>query len=203
MPIDDILDDLKLGFMGTVAAQKGPWILFADAFYLDVGDSSDVSASLGPISVDVKGDFDLKGFSSTFGGGYKIFQGSSTTLHATGGIRFLWLDAEVEVDATESIGGTPISGQVITEKEVGNNWDAVIGLRGSTFLSDKWYLSYYGDIGTGNSDLTWQAAVAANYRMSRADLVIGYRYLDFDFDDFGPIDELNMGGPFVGVKFTF
>jgi hypothetical protein len=203
MPIDDIVDDLKLGFMGTVAATKGNWLLFADAFYLDVGDGNKVTASVGLIDVDVIGAFDLKGFSSTFGAGYEIFQSSGTTVHGIGGVRFLWLDGKVEVDARESIGGTPISGQRITESEVGNNWDAIIGLRGTTELSNKWYLSYYGDVGAGGSDLTWQAALAANYRMKKADLVFGYRYLDFDLDGFGPIDELNMGGPFVGLKFSF
>ncbi|WP_205626536.1 hypothetical protein [Ruegeria profundi] len=203
MPIDDIIDDLKFGVMGSIFAEKGDWLLFADAFYLDLGDSDDVSANIGPIDVDVRGSFDLKGFSSTFGAGYKIMQNAGTTLHAVGGVRFLWLDSEVEVNATESISGSPIDGQVITDKEVGNNWDAIIGLRGVTELNDKWYLSYYGDVGAGNSELTWQASLAANYRMARADLVFGYRYLDFDLDDFGPIDDLNLGGPFVGVKVSF
>ncbi len=203
MPIDDILDDLKLGFMGAVFAEKGDWLLFADAFYLDLGDSDDVTASIGPIEVDVRGSFDLKGFQSTFGAGYKIMKTAATTLHATGGVRFLWLDGTVKVDATESIIGNPIAGQRITEKEAGNNWDAVIGLRGVTALNEKWYLSYYGDIGAGDSDFTWQASLAANYRMKNADLVVGYRYMDFDLDNFGPIDDLNLGGPFVGVKFSF
>jgi hypothetical protein len=64
-------------------------------------------------------------------------------------------------------------------------------LRGTTELNDKWYLSYYVD--AGDSDITWQAALAANYRMKKADLVFGYRYLDFDLDGFGSIDELNIG----------
>jgi hypothetical protein len=29
--------------------------------------------------------------------------------------------------------------------------------------------------------------------MKKADLVFGYRYLDFDLDGFGSIDELNIG----------
>ena len=203
MPIDDIIEDLIFGVMGRVFAEKGPWLLFADAFYLDVGETDDATAGIGPIGVDVKGSFDLKGFSSTFGGGYKVVETAGTTMHAVGGVRFLWLDGEVEVDGRLSVGGTPVSGRVVNEREVGNNWDAIVGLYGKTNINDKWYLSYYGDIGTGNSNFTWQAELAANYRMQSADLVVGYRYLDFDLDDFGPIDDLNMGGPFVGVKFRF
>ena len=203
MPIDDIVDNLNLGVMAAVAATKGDWLLFADAFYLDLGDSDRVNASIGSIDVDVRGSYDLKGVYSTFGGGYRILQTSRTDLHAIGGMRFLWLDGKVEVDATESISGSPIDGQRITENAAGNNWDAVIGLRGVTELNEKWYVSYYGDIGTGDSNLTWQAEASINYRLKKADIVLGYRHLDFDLDNFGPVDDLNLGGPFLGVKFTF
>ncbi len=203
MPIEDIVDDLNIGFMGTVFAEKGNWLLFADAFYLDIDESDSADASVGFLTAEVDGSFEMQGASSTFGGGYKFLQNHSTKLYATGGIRFLWLDAEVEVDGRLSLVNLPPVERQVTEKEVGNNWDAVIGLRGSTDLSDKWYLSYYGDVGAGNSDFTWQASLAANYRMRRTDLVIGYRYLEFDLDNFGPIDELTMEGPFLGLKFSF
>jgi hypothetical protein len=203
MPIDTIIEDLKLGFMGAVFAERDDWLLFADVFYLDVGDSAETTATVDSDRVDVKGSFDLKGFQSTFGAGYRVMNTASTKLHATAGVRFLWLDGTVRVDARDATSGSPIDGQRFEEGEVGNNWDAVIGLRGVTDLNEKWYLSYYGDIGAGDSDLTWQASLAANYRMKSADLVIGYRYMDFDLDDFGPIDELNLGGPFLGLKFSF
>lgn len=203
MSFGDIFDDLNFGAMGAVFAERGNWLLFLDAFYLDLDDSDRVSASVGPVDVDVKGSFDLKGFQSTFGAGYKIVETQNTTLFATGGIRYLYLDGKVKVDARESFLGNPIGNQVVKEKKSGGNWDAVIGLRGVTELNDKWYLSYYGDIGKGDSDLTWQATAAINYRFKKADLVLGYRYLDFDLDGFGPIDDLNLKGPFAGVKFSF
>ncbi len=60
-----------------------------------------------------------------------------------------------------------------------------------------------GDVGTGDSDLTWQALAAVNYRFEKVGVVVGYRYLDYDFDDSDVFDDLNLSGPFVGVKFRF
>ena len=98
--------------------------------------------------------------------------------------------------------GNPIGNQVVKDEESGGNWDAVVGLRGNTRFNEKWYMSYYGDIGTGDSDLTWQAMAALFYHFKKAEVGVGYRYLDFDLNDFGPIDELKLKGPFLGVKFT-
>jgi hypothetical protein len=45
-------------------------------------------------------------------------------------------------------------------------WDAVIGIKGRVnFGADQqWFIPYYLDIGTGDSDLTWQAVAGAGYQ---------------------------------------
>ena len=96
----------------------------------------------------------------------------------------------------------PIS-RSVSESESGSNWDAVVGLRGETDLSDRWYLTYYGDVGAGDSDLTWQAAAAVNYRLEKVALSLGYRYIEWDFDDFGPFNDLDLSGAFAGVIVPF
>ncbi len=198
MPINKIIDNLKFGLMGAIVGRKGDWSVFSDMIYLDVGDSGTFNANVGGTSVPVSASFDLKGFISTTGVGYRIYEHSGTTLDATGGFRFLWLDGTIDA-SIPSLPSAP-SGEL---KEVGNNWDAVVGLRGRTDLTDKWYLTYYGDIGAGNSDLTWQAFAAINYRLKSVDLVAGYRYLDFNLGNFGPFKDLNLSGPFAGVKIAF
>jgi len=60
-------------------------------------------------------------------------------------------------------------------------------LRGTTELNDKWYLSYYGDVGAGGSDLTWQAALAANYRMNRLIWFLGIATLTLPWTALGPL----------------
>ena len=68
---------------------------------------------------------------------------------------------------------------------------------------EKLYMPLYLDIGTGNSDLTWQAAGGLGYRFGLCDLVAGYRYLSWDFKDSSPIKDMNLSGPYIGLKFIF
>ena len=80
--------------------------------------------------------------------------------------------------------------------------DGIVGLRGMTALSDKWYVNYHADIGTGDSDLTWQALVGLNYRFSNVDAAFGYRYLKWELND-DTFDDLDISGPYAGVRFGF
>ena len=192
--IDDIIDNLKFGAMGAFAARKGDWSLFADLIYLDIKEDANTSANVGPIVLPVSASIELKGVVSTAGLGYRIYEQSGTSLDLIGGIRYLWLDGRVDVS---------VDSRSVREEESGSNWDAVVGFRGKTDLSDRWYLTYFGDVGAGDSDLTWQALAAVNYRLDKVDLTLGYRYLDWEYDDFGPFNDLNLSGAFAGVKIPF
>lgn len=189
--IDKIIDDLKFGFMGAVDARKGNWRLFADLIYLDIGENDKAGVNVGGISVPVSASIDLKGVISTAGVGYRVYERPGRWLDVTGGIRYLWLDSHIKVN---------VGALSLPEKDSGSNWDAVVGLQGTTNLTDKWYLDFIADVGAGDSDLTWQAIGAVGYRMEKVNLVLGYRYMDWDFDNYGPFDDLNLSGPFAGVK---
>ena len=90
----------------------------------------------------------------------------------------------------------------VKESESASNWDGVVGIRGKTELSDRWYLTYYADVGAGESDLTWQAIAGINYRFEALDVVLGYQHLKWEFDD-QLLEDLEMYGPALGVKFFF
>lgn len=68
-------------------------------------------------------------------------------------------------------------------------------------------MPFHLDIGTGNSDMTWQAFAGVGYKYENFDLIAGYRYLDYDFDGNDPaagaLTDLTMGGPMIGAKFYF
>ena len=193
--IDKIVDGLKFGAMGTIAGRKGKWSAFADMIYLDIGDSGSAPVNVGGVPVPVSASLDLKGFITTAGGGYRIYEQSRTSLDATFGVRYVWLDARLDL----SVAALPS----VRLDESGANWDAVVGLRGRTELNDKWYLTYYADVGAGDSNLTWQVLGAVNYRLEKVDLTFGYRYLDWNFGKFGPFHDLNLSGAFAGVKMPF
>lgn len=191
----DLIDNLDFAYMGSLAASKDKWTLFADLIYLDVEDDTRTTANIigNPLQLDI--NLELKGFISTLGGAYRVLKTDTTSLNLLAGARYLKLEADLDI----TIG--PGLSQKYTDS--GHVWDAIAGIRGKTELSNKWYLTYYLDAGAGDSDLTWQALGGLNYRFEKMDAFFGYRYLDWEFDDDDTFDNLNISGPYAGVKFRF
>lgn len=192
--IHDLLQNFKGGFMGTLGAKKGKLAFFGDLIYLNVGDSQNLSGDLVGDQMKVKADFELKGYISTFGAAYTVLENDQTTLDVLGGGRYLQLDTTIKYDTGTGNGKYETSESTL---------DAIVGLRGQTEINDRWYVDYYADVGTGESDLTWQAAAGFGYRLEKFDLAFGYRYIYWDLNDFDPFDNLDMYGPYVGAKFRF
>ena len=85
-----------------------------------------------------------------------------------------------------------------------SNWDVVIGARGSVDFAKNFFLFGLLDVGTGDSDLTWQALGGVVYRFEWFNLVAAYRYMSWDFgDNVKVLDDLELYGPAVGIQFTF
>jgi hypothetical protein len=122
--------------------------------------------------------------------GYNLVEKEKFRLDIVGGARYLYLDT------TLGLGPGSVD-------ESGSFWDGVVGVRGDVNLTENWYLPYYLDIGTGDTDFSWQASAGVGYRFSKVAVILAYRYLEWDFDDGEALDDLNLGGPFVGAKFTF
>lgn len=59
-------------------------------------------------------------------------------------------------------------------------FDAIVGLRGKWWLggAHHWYVPWYVDVGTGSSDLTWQALLGGGYAWRRSDVLLVWRQLD-------------------------
>ncbi len=200
MSFSDLVKNLDFAFMGLIEANKGKWSLLADVIYLDISD--DVTSTANLINRPVKAEIDvgMTAWIVTAAAGYAIFETDNTRLDLLGGGRYLYLkgDLDFEIDA-----GTPLGprGRRVTESD--DVIDAVIGLRGMTELNDKWYMNYLVDAGTGQSDYTWQALAGFNYRFKRVDAAFGYRYLKYKFDDKTLFDDMDVSGPYAGVRFHF
>lgn len=218
MSFSDILDDLEMMFMGALEARKGKWFLGADVIYFDLEDkdaSGIATVPIGPlgrssVNVGVDADVELSAWLLTPVGGYTVIQKEKLRLDVVAGVRYLYLKAVSKMDITEELDvellrrGLVRTGDVNDRiSESGHVWDGIVGIRGQVDLNEKWYLRYYADVGTGDSDLTWQALGDVGYRFSKVDVVAGYRYLEWDFDDDAAFDDLDIAGPFVGVKFVF
>ena len=79
-----------------------------------------------------------------------------------------------------------------------------MGVRGTVALSDKFFATFYGDIGAGEPDLTWQALGGIGYRFNeRVHATFVYRYMSYDYssDDF--IYDADTEGLGVGLGFSW
>ena len=81
--------------------------------------------------------------------------------------------------------------------------DGIVGVRGAIKLSEHWYLPYYADIGTGQSDLTWQLLGGVGYRFGWGDIKLVYRHLAYEMDGDKHLEDLTVSGPLLGVGFRF
>lgn len=204
----DLFSGLNAGFMGTFEARKDKWLILTDLVYLDVSadDTTEVTIPVGPglgpgpvpIDITAKTEIDMKGTVFQLAGGYNLLSEGPLKLDLLAGTRYLNLDNDFTVDLS-SIGrsrNTKIS-------ESGNVWDGIVGVKGMYTLNPRWSLPYYADIGTGQSDFTWQAAAGVAYHAADwVDVAFVYRHLAWDIgEDF--VDDLNFSGPALGAIFRW
>lgn len=204
-----ILENLKFAFMGTFDASKGRWGISNDLMYLDVGgDKSgtrDISIGGGgiPAGASANVNLDVKGLIWTVAGTYEAVATPDARLQVLAGARLLSVKQNLGWEVTGNIGSIPLAGRQGSNEAKVDNWDAVVGLRGRVmFGSDRaWFVPYYVDVGTGDSDLTWQAIGGIGYAFKWGDVIAAWRYLDYNLKSSDKIQSINFNGPAIGVAF--
>ncbi|HTX59888.1 MAG TPA: hypothetical protein VMH02_09430 [Verrucomicrobiae bacterium] len=163
------------------------------------GTIANISGPLGKVEVPVQVSIDTH-LSTTIwqlAPSYTLAHGSDGTLDVLAGYR----SANARPSADWSLAG-PIdlihpSGSVAASDTYG---DFIAGVRGNVFLSDRWYVPYYGDAGWGNNNSTWQAYGGIGYAGRTTDVVLVYRNLQYN-STAGTLQILRLGGPALGVVF--
>jgi hypothetical protein len=186
----DLLEDMEMGFMGAAGARKGKWSLLGDILYGDLK----VKKNTAEVNLTIE----QPAWIVNLAGGYAVIQTEAHRLDVLIGARYL----DIEIDMDFDIGGNPGSHSGSEDA-----LDAIIGVKGQADFAEKWYFTYYLDIGTGDTDFTWQALGGFGYQFKHLDAVFGYRYLDWEFDDDDPFGEalnnVEIHGPYAGVKWVF
>lgn len=205
-----ILDSLQGVFMGTLEARKGRWGAITDVIYLDLsnGKTGVRPFTVGGALVSVPGDavltadLEIKGWLWTLAAEYAAIQTPTYEMNVLGGFRYLTLDQNFNFAFTGNIGPIALplrAGALSADEDV---WDAIIGVHGRAKLGNEgWFLPYYLDIGTGGSNLTWQAMAGVGYEFKWGNVILGYRYLDYDLSDSKAISDLSLYGGMIGVTF--
>ena len=126
---------------------------------------------------------------------YRVVEEEQLSLNILAGARYLYLKTSLETDLPASV------------SKSGSVWDGIVGVRGTYDLNEKWYMPFHLDVGAGDTDLTWQAFAGVGYKYESFDLIAGYRYLDWNFDDSDTggriFNDLTVNGPVISFKFAF
>lgn len=195
-----ILDALNMTFMGVYEGRKDKFSFKADVLYLDLSQDKDNALISGNPSFEAGIDLSLTAWMLGFYGGYTIYQSDKIILDAMAGVRYLSIDT----DAILSING-PLPPQLPSPNLSASAelWDGVIGIKGIVNLAENWYVPYHFDIGTGDSELTWQALAGVGYRYGWGDLLLVYRHTSYDQGDAGLVQDMTLSGPAIAVNFNF
>ena len=207
----DILNALNFAFMGALSAQKGDWGLATDVNYLDLSASDKRSRDLTvggadlPVGVTAKADLGVTGWLWTTEGSYRVVDEPDYTMDLVAGVRLLNLAEDLKWSLTGNLGNPPIIARSGKSHVSDNIWDAIVGVKGrATFGAEKkWFVPYYVDIGTGDSDLTWLGMLGAGYSFDWGDVLAVWRYVDYEMPSKDPIQDLYFNGPAFGVSFHF
>lgn len=198
---DQVIDNLDGAIMLYTGARKGKWSIYLDTIYVDLKGDDSTTTTLGGLTPGTNAEVDIgvRAWLLTFWGGYAVVAEDKHRIEAIVGGRYYWEKltfklqvgpGETKLDDTFSI------------------WDGVVGIKGASYLNDNWYISYFGDVGTGDSDLTYQLFSSINYEFKNVTLAAGYRYFEWQFDEnddnAGELaDKQIVKGPFLGFKFVF
>ena len=210
----DYLSALQFAFMGNFEARKGRWGALTDFIYLDFekdksGTRDFVLSGPGgriqiPAGVAGSANLRLRGWEWSLAGTYSLIQRPRYDLQVLGGFRYLKINTDFNWVITGNVGALPpqtVQGGVSVKPDY---WDGIVGVRGRAKLGDgKWFASYYLDVGTGESDLTWQGVLGIGYAFDWGEIRAAYRYLGYRFPSGNALEDLSFGGPAVSVGFTW
>lgn len=188
-------DNFRFAGCIHLEATKENWTVFGDAMYMHLG--NDVKNL--PVEVDYKsGIFEV-------GGAYAVHSGVlpgaapdaklKARLEPLAGVRMWLLDTEI---STASF-----------SRSHSEFWvDGFIGVRGELAFNETFSLSGRIDVGTGMSDMTWNALTMLNANLNEHwALFAGWRWLSDNYSSGSGRDrfeyDMMFNGPFAGVRVTF
>ena len=208
---NNILESLNAAFMGSFEARRGVWGVYTDFVYVDFSNSRSGSRDLTiggqplPVGASANLDFGLTGVAWTLAGTYRVIPDRVAPLDVLAGTRLLDIKQTFSWQTSGNIGNIPGPGQSGQREAKDTNWDAIVGVKGRVALGEarKWYVPYYADIGTGNSQFTWQAWAGIGYAFSWGEIVGAYRHLDYNMKSGQAIHRLTFDGPAVAAVFHF
>lgn len=204
MGFDTLISNLNMAFMGAFEARKDRWALGADLIYLDVGANNGGTVPLRRASgatadLDVAAGVETKGWVINLAGAYNLVDTDKARLDVLAGARYL----DLRLDFNLALASLGLFGVARDFSASQTNWDAIVGVKGRLNLGGPWHLPYYLDLGTGQSDFTWQAAGGVGYSFGQGEVSLLYRYASWDFGSGESLDNISFSGPLLAGTWRF
>jgi hypothetical protein len=207
----NVISHLKMTFQGALDAHNGRWGIFNDVVYVDLGGAKSQTHDLliGNVGIPATAtadlNLDLKSLIWTVAGEYRVGHDPAWTVDLLGGARVLRIKPTLGYSITGDLGPVVIPGREGSKQVDERVWDGIVGVKGRYAFGDggKWFVPFYLDVGTGQSQLTWQISGGIGYTYNWGSLFATWRYLDYKFQSGKALDNINFGGPLLGVAFRW
>ena len=208
---NDYLPHLNTVFMGTFEVRKGQWGAFTDLVYMDLAKGVAQSRDIAfgglplPVTANANVDYALQSTIWSLAGLYNAMHSPEWELDALLGFRYIDLRQDVTWNISGDLGGTPLFGRSGEAAGRLSNLDGIIGLRGRYAFGEqrRWFIPFYLDVGTGDSELTTQLAAGLGYTFDWGDIALNWRQLHYDMPSGMSVRDMDFNGPALCVTLNF
>jgi len=176
----DIWDNLDGALLLSIESRKGQYSILGDFIYMGLEVDGET-----PMGADA--DMELDTTILQLAGLYRLAPDSPFEL----GLGLRYSDLQFELDAGAF---SPDSDNQI--------FDGFAAGRASWPFAERFRFSLYGDVGAGDSDLTWQTAAIVGMQFDNWGIGFGYRALDYDFEDGSDEFDMRLEGLLFGLEFS-
>jgi hypothetical protein len=209
--MSDVLNHLKMTFQGALDIHNGTWGLFNDLVYVDFGGVKSQKSDFLVGNVEIPAtattdtNLDLKALIWTVAGEYRVASDASWTVDLLAGARMMQMKPKLGYTITGNIGPIVIPGRNGTKEVDETVWDGIVGVKGRYNFGDdrRWFVPFYLDAGTGQSQFTWQVSGGVGYTYSWGSVFATWRYLESDAQSGKTLDNISMSGPLLAVSWRF
>lgn len=192
MDFGDIWDNLDLAAMADLRVEMGRWAIQSNLVWADL--EADGSGPYGRADIDVE----MQLWIVELEGRYRFAE----NWEVLAGARYYDVESDIKI--------RPPAAPTIRQSGSEDWVDPIIGLAFRAPLSERWSFHGRGDIGGfgAGSDFSWQLIALFDYRIAKsASVGIGYRHLDWDYDEGSGEDKFAldtyMTGPLLSLSLRF
>ena len=197
-------------FVGGFWARYERWGLYTYVIYLDLEGTrtgSDLINIAGhPLNIDTTTTARLviRDSYALVAGTYRIVTDPAYSLDVLVGGRFFDQHRSLDWQLSGNVASIPLASRSGSRTVDQSGVDAILGLTGRFGPTGHgWFAPYYLDVGTGNSDLTWQANAGVGYGWHWGEVAAGWRYMHYQFSANRYIESLGLNGPVVAILFRW